>query len=229
MSNVHNNLINIQKHIEEACVRSNRNFDDVTLIAVTKEVSVERTEEVIQNEILHLGENRPEGLKRKLEAISANVKWHYIGSLQTRKVKSVINEIDYLHSLDRKSLAEEIEKRADNVKNCFVQVNVSEEQSKHGLSMEEAELFIDTLKDYSHIRVVGLMTMAPNSEDKALIRNVFRSLKELQLRIAAKQLPHAPCMELSMGMSGDYEIAIEEGATFIRIGTALVGKDKEDE
>ncbi|MER2008880.1 MULTISPECIES: YggS family pyridoxal phosphate-dependent enzyme [unclassified Psychrobacillus] len=229
MSNVHNNLINIQKHIEEACVRSNRNFDDVTLIAVTKEVSVERTEEVIQNEILHLGENRPEGLKRKLEAISANVKWHYIGSLQTRKVKSVINEIDYLHSLDRKSLAEEIEKRADNVKNCFVQVNVSEEQSKHGLSMEEAELFIDTLKDYSHIRVVGLMTMAPNTEDKALIRNVFRSLKELQLRIAAKQLPHAPCKELSMGMSGDYEIAIEEGATFIRIGTALVGKDKEDE
>ncbi len=229
MSNVHNNLINIQKHIEEACVRSNRNFDDVTLIAVTKEVSVERTEEVIQNEILHLGENRPEGLKRKLEAISANVKWHYIGSLQTRKVKSVINEIDYLHSLDRKSLAEEIEKRADNVKNCFVQVNVSEEQSKHGLSMEETELFIDTLKDYSHIRVVGLMTMAPNSEDKALIRNVFRSLKELQLRIAAKQLPHAPCKELSMGMSGDYEIAIEEGATFIRIGTALVGKDKEDE
>lgn len=229
MSNVHNNLINIQKHIEEACVRSNRNFDDVTLIAVTKEVSVERTEEVIQNEILHLGENRPEGLKRKLEAISANVKWHYIGSLQTRKVKSVINEIDYLHSLDRKSLAEEIEKRADNVKNCFVQVNVSEEQSKHGLSMEETELFIDTLKDYSHIRVVGLMTMAPNTEDKALIRNVFRSLKELQLRIAAKQLPHAPCKELSMGMSGDYEIAIEEGATFIRIGTALVGKDKEDE
>lgn len=229
MSNVHNNLINIQKHIEEACVRSNRNFDDVTLIAVTKEVSVERTEEVIQNEILHLGENRPEGLKRKLEAISANVKWHYIGSLQTRKVKSVINEIDYLHSLDRKSLAEEIEKRADNVKNCFVQVNVSEEQSKHGLSMQETELFIDTLKDYSHIRVVGLMTMAPNSEDKALIRNVFRSLKELQLRIAAKQLPHAPCKELSMGMSGDYEIAIEEGATFIRIGTALVGKDKEDE
>lgn len=229
MSNVHNNLIDIQKHMEDACIRSDRNLTEVTLIAVTKEVSVERTEEVIQNEIMHLGENRPEGFKRKLEAITANVKWHYIGSLQTRKVKSVINEIDYLHSLDRKSLAEEIEKRADSVKNCFVQVNVSEEQSKHGLSMVEAEEFIDTLKDFSHIRVVGLMTMAPNTEDKALIRNVFRSLKELQMKIAAKQLPHAPCKELSMGMSGDYEIAIEEGATFIRIGTALVGKDKEDE
>lgn len=229
MSNIHNNLIDIQKHMEDACIRSDRNLTEVTLIAVTKEVSVERTEEVIQNEIMHLGENRPEGLKRKLEAITANVKWHYIGSLQTRKVKSVINEIDYLHSLDRKSLAEEIEKRADSVKNCFVQVNVSEEQSKHGLSMVEAEEFIDTLKDFSHIRVVGLMTMAPNTEDKALIRNVFRSLKELQMKIAAKQLPHAPCKELSMGMSGDYEIAIEEGATFIRIGTALVGKDKEDE
>lgn len=229
MANVHNNLINIQKHIEDACLRTDRNFKDVTLIAVTKEVSVERTEEVIQNEILHLGENRPEGLKRKLEAISADIKWHYIGSLQTRKVKSVINEIEYLHSLDRKSLADEIEKRADSVKNCFVQVNVSEEQSKHGLSMEEAELFIDSLKYTSKIRVVGLMTMAPNTEDKALIRKVFRSLKELQMKIAAKQLPYAPCKELSMGMSGDYEIAIEEGATFIRIGTALVGKDKEDE
>lgn len=229
MSNVHNNLIHIQKNIQDACIRSNRDFKEVTLIAVTKEVSVERTEEVIQNEIIHLGENRPEGLKKKLEAISANVKWHYIGSLQTRKVKSVINEIDYLHSLDRKSLAEEIEKRAESVKDCFVQVNVSEEQSKHGLSLDEAEDFIDMLKDYSHIRIIGLMTMAPNTEDKALIRNVFRTLKELQMKIAAKQLPHAPCKELSMGMSGDYEIAIEEGATFIRIGTALVGKDKEDE
>lgn len=229
MSNVHNNLINIQKNIQDACIRSNRDFKEVTLIAVTKEVSVERTEEVIQNEIIHLGENRPEGLKKKLEAISANVKWHYIGSLQTRKVKSVINEIDYLHSLDRKSLAEEIEKRAESVKDCFVQVNVSEEQSKHGLSLDEAEDFIDMLKDYPHIRIIGLMTMAPNTEDKALIRNVFRTLKELQMKIAAKQFPHAPCKELSMGMSGDYEIAIEEGATFIRIGTALVGKDKEDE
>ncbi|MER2172239.1 MAG: YggS family pyridoxal phosphate-dependent enzyme [Psychrobacillus psychrodurans] len=229
MSNVHNNLIHIQKNIQDACIRSNRDFKEVTLIAVTKEVSVERTQEVIQNEIIHLGENRLEGLKKKLEAISANVKWHYIGSLQTRKVKSVINEIDYLHSLDRKSLAEEIEKRAESVKDCFVQVNVSEEQSKHGLSLDEAEDFIDMLKDYSHIRIIGLMTMAPNTEDKALIRNVFRTLKELQMKIAAKQLPHAPCKELSMGMSGDYEIAIEEGATFIRIGTALVGKDKEDE
>lgn len=229
MSNVHSNLNIIQKHIEAACARADRNLKDVTLIAVTKQVSVERTEEVIQNEIFHIGENRPEGLQKKIEAIKEDVKWHYIGSLQTRKVKSVINEIDYLHSLDRKSLADEIEKRADSVKNCFVQVNVSEEQSKHGLSMEEAESFIDSLKNYSRIRVVGLMTMAPNTEDDLLIRNVFRSLKELQLKIASKQLAYAPCTELSMGMSGDYEIAIEEGATFIRIGTALVGKDKEDE
>ena len=229
MSNVHSNLITIQKHIEDACARTDRNLSDVTLIAVTKQVSVKRTEEVIQNEIFHIGENRPEGLKIKKEAISADVNWHYIGSLQTRKVKSVINEIDYLHSLDRLSLADEIEKRADAIKNCFVQVNVSEEQSKHGLSMEEAESFIDELKNYSRIRVVGLMTMAPNTEDDLLIRKVFRRLKELQLKIASKQLPYAPCTELSMGMSGDYEIAIEEGATFIRIGTALVGIDKEDE
>ena len=223
MSNVHNNLINIQKHIEEACVRSNRNFDDVTLIAVTKEVSVERTEEVIQNEILHLGENRPEGLKRKLEAISANVKWHYIGSLQTRKVKSVINEIDYLHSLDRKSLAEEIEKRATKAVKCFIQVNVSGEESKHGMTKQQTLEFVKQLEQFSKIIVVGLMTMAPFTEDETVIRQVFKQLKQLQQEMSQLNIPNVPCTELSMGMSNDYEIAVEEGATFVRIGTALVG------
>ena len=227
MTNVQQNLKQIQEHIQDACIRSDRETKDVTIIAVTKEVSVERTNEVIRTGITHLGENRPDGLKRKLDAISSNVKWHYIGTLQTRKVKSVINVVDYLHSLDRISLADEIEKRATSIKDCFVQVNVGEEESKHGLSYDEVEPFIDELKNYSRIRVVGLMTMAPNTDDESVIRHIFRKLKELQLIIADKQLSYAPCTELSMGMSGDYEIAIEEGATFVRIGTALVGNDKE--
>lgn len=228
MTNVQQNLIQIKENMQDSCALANRKLSEVTIIAVTKEVSVERTQEVIAAGIHHLGENRPEGLKMKLDAIiDEEVKWHYIGTLQTRKVKAVINEIDYLHSLDRLSLADEIEKRATTRKDCFVQVNVSEEESKHGLTSEEAEEFIKQLANYSRINVIGLMTMAPNTEDTSVIRTVFRNLKQLQEKIAALQLPNAPCTELSMGMSGDYQIAIAEGATFVRIGTALVGKEKE--
>ncbi|MFJ7825032.1 YggS family pyridoxal phosphate-dependent enzyme [Psychrobacillus sp. NPDC096623] len=227
MTNVQQNLEHISQRIQKASERANRKLEDVTLIAVTKEVSVNRTNEVIETGILHFGENRPEGFKKKLDAISNDVKWHYIGTLQTRKVKSVINDIQFLHSLDRMSLADEIEKRATFTKDCFVQVNVSQEESKHGLAIDEVEAFIDQLKNHERIRIVGLMTMAPNTEDEATIRDVFRRLKQLQSKIAAKQIANAPCTELSMGMSGDFEIAIEEGATFIRIGTALVGKEKE--
>ncbi|MET0960608.1 MAG: YggS family pyridoxal phosphate-dependent enzyme [Psychrobacillus psychrotolerans] len=227
MTNVKQNLEQIQQRMQSASNRANRKLEDITLIAVTKEVSVNRTNEVIENRVMHLGENRPEGLKKKLDAISSDVQWHYIGSLQTRKVKSVINHIKYLHSLDRMSLADEIEKRATSTKDCFVQVNVSQEESKHGLPYDEVEAFIDQLHNHEQIRVIGLMTMAPNTEDDTIIRNVFQKLKQLQSKIAAKQIVNAPCTELSMGMSGDYEIAIEEGATFIRIGTALVGIEKE--
>lgn len=222
MAKVIENLTQIIQNIENAKKRANVN-QDVTIIAVTKQVSTERAIEVLNSSIIHLGENRPEGLLSKKEEIKDKAKWHFIGSLQSRKVKQVINEIDYLHSLDRLSLAEEIEKRAESPINCFVQANVSGEQSKHGLAIEEVIPFIKSLQQFEKIRVVGLMTMAPNTEDETVIRKVFRDLKKLQQEVVALRLPHAPCNELSMGMSNDYEIAIEEGATFVRIGTALVG------
>lgn len=223
MAKISENLETIQNQINAAKVRVNRTDNQLQIIAVTKEVSVERTLEAIEAGLIHLGENRPEGLLSKKEAITKDVVWHYIGSLQTRKVKQVINEIDYLHSLDRLSLAEEIEKRANHVVNCFVQVNVSGEESKHGLTGEEALQFIESLRQFQKIRVVGLMTMAPNTEDEQLIRNVFRNLKQLQQEIMQLGLAYAPCNELSMGMSNDFEIAVEEGATFVRVGTSLVG------
>lgn len=222
MAKVIENLTQIIQNIENAKKRANVN-QNVTIIAVTKQVSTERAIEVLNSSIIHLGENRPEGLLSKKEEIKDKAKWHFIGSLQSRKVKQVINEIDYLHSLDRLSLAEEIEKRAESPINCFVQANVSGEQSKHGLAIEEVIPFIKSLQQFEKIRVVGLMTMAPNTEDGTVIRKVFRDLKKLQQEVVALRLPHAPCNELSMGMSNDYEIAIEEGATFVRIGTALVG------
>lgn len=219
------NLVQIQKNIEIAAQKVNRDVAEVKIIAVTKQVSVERAQEAISNNLLNLGENRPEGLELKEQTIGNKAIWHFIGSLQTRKVRKVINHIDYLHSLDRLSLAEEIEKRAQQVIKCFVQVNVSEEDAKHGLNVEETLQFIQQLEQFSKIEVVGLMTMAPNTEDEELIRSTFKGLKKLQQQVVTLNLPYAPCKEISMGMSNDYQIAVEEGATYVRIGTALVGNE----
>jgi PLP dependent protein len=222
LTEIKHNLKLIEQQITAAKERAHAQ-QEVHIVAVTKEVDVARTQEAIDAGLVHLGENRPEGLQNKRAHIESNAQWHYIGSLQTRKVKQVIHEIDYLHSLDRLSLAEEIEKRADKTVKCFVQANVSGEQSKHGLMTEEVIPFIESLAAFTKIEVVGLMTMAPNTDDTDVIRTVFKNLKQLQQQVAALQLPYAPCTQLSMGMSNDFEIAVEEGATFVRIGTALVG------
>ncbi len=217
----------IKPVFEEITEQLNAVKDDIQVIAVTKQVGVERTKEAIQAGIRHLGENRPEGLAQKLEAIDEDVSWHYIGNLQTRKVKDVINEIDYLHSLDRLSLAKEIQKRATHQVKCFVQVNVSGEESKSGIEPDETMDFIKSLEAYDKIQVVGLMTMAPNTEDERIIREAFKGLKLLQLQVSENHWTHAPCTECSMGMSNDYLIAAQEGASFVRIGTALVGSESE--
>ncbi|TYO72239.1 YggS family pyridoxal phosphate-dependent enzyme [Rossellomorea marisflavi] len=223
--NVEQRLQRIDSSIEQACENAGRSPGDVKVVAVTKYVTIERAQEAVTAGITHLGENRDTGLTEKYEAIGNRVDWHFIGSLQTRKVKQIIDKVSYIHSLDRHSLAVEIDKRADKPVNCFVQVNVSGEESKHGISPEEVRDFIISLKELVNINVVGLMTMAPNTQDEAFLRSCFRNLRMLQEEIKALGLPHAPCTELSMGMSNDFQIAIEEGATFVRIGTALVGND----
>lgn len=212
----------INNEIGQACERTNRNPEEITLIAVTKYVTIERTIETIQAGIANLGENRMEGFLEKYEAVQ-DATWHFIGTLQSRKVKDVINKVDQLHSLDRKSLAKEINKRRDKPLDCFVQVNVSGEESKHGLSPEDILPFIQDMASYENIRIVGLMTMAPHVEDEEAIRHVFRKLRKLRHTVQDEELQHAPCEYLSMGMSNDFKIAIEEGATHIRIGTKLVG------
>lgn len=218
----------IQEKISLACARVNRSISDVHIVAVTKSVSIERAAEVLETGLKHLGENRPEGLQSKQNSIKKPVVWHYIGSLQTRKVKQVINTIQVFHSLDRISLADEIQKRAEHKIDCFVQVNISEEEAKHGIELKSVQSFIESLDKHDRINIIGLMGMAPNGANNELIRSLFKSLKDMQLKIASKLYSHAPCLELSMGMSNDYEIAIEEGATYVRIGTALVGEESED-
>jgi PLP dependent protein len=172
-----------------------------------------------------LGENRDEGLLAKFSVLQDKPVWHYIGSLQTRKVKNIIDKVAYIHSLDRMTLAEELNKRANFPVKCLVQVNASGEESKHGLAPERVIPFIKELHSLPNIVVAGLMTMAPLTDEEQVLRNCFKKLKELKDRVQNLDLANAPCTELSMGMSNDFVIAIEEGATMIRIGTALVGED----
>ena len=222
--NVKSNLEKINNDIKNICQKSGRNFEDITLIAVTKYVGDERVKEAQEAGVHDFAENRAVNyIERKEKFLEAT--WHLIGSLQTRKVRDAINKVDYFHALDRESLAVEIEKRAEHVINCFVQVNTSGEESKHGLIPEAVLEFVKGLEKYPKIRVVGLMTMAPFVEDEATLRSCFRKLRELRDEIKGLNLEYAPCEFLSMGMSNDYEIAIEEGATHIRIGTALVGNE----
>jgi PLP dependent protein len=219
------NLSEIRNNIQNTCQQIGRDHQEVNIVAVTKYVSTETAQNAVAAGITNIGESRDEEFLRKYDIVQNTVTWHYIGTLQTRKVKRIINYVDYLHSLDRISLAEEIEKRAEKKVNCFVQVNIAEEETKHGQKPENVLQFIKELENFSKIEVVGLMTMAPYTDDQTIIRRVFKELSSLQKEVQALQIPNAPCKELSMGMSNDYEIAVEEGATFIRIGTSLVGKE----
>lgn len=217
------NLHQIKQNIKQACEKSNRNPEEITIIGVTKYVTIERTEEAINAGVKNLGENRLDGFLEKHEYIQDNALWHFIGTLQSKKVKEVVGKVDAIHSLDRLSLAKEINTRAAKPINCFVQVNVSGEETKHGLSPNDTLPFIKKLEAFENVRVAGLMTMAPHIDDQDRLRHIFRQLASLRDNIKEKQLTYAPCEYLSMGMSNDYQLAVEEGATHIRIGSELVG------
>ena len=212
------------KEIEEKCHRE----DEVNLMAVTKTVDVDKVLEAIDAGITDIGENKPQELSRKYEIIGDKVRYHLIGTLQTNKVKYIIDKAYMIHSLDRISLCEEIQKRAekiDKVIKCLVQVNISKEESKHGLEEEQVVDFIKQVsKDYKNIHIQGLMTMAPFVDDEEEIRKVFSKLKKLSVEISNLNLPNVEMNTLSMGMSHDYKIAIEEGATIIRVGTSIFGQ-----
>ena len=222
---VASNLHNIETRINEAAERAGRNPDDIKIIAVTKYVTAARAKEAYEAGIRNLGENRSEGILAKREFFDEQPVWHFIGSLQTRKVKSIIDKVNIIHSLDRISLAAEIQKRAEKPVDCLVQVNVSGEDTKHGIPPQETIEFVKQLANFDKIRIIGLMTMAPLTDNHEVIRQCFKDLKNMQVQIQNLLLPYAPCRELSMGMSNDFEIAVEEGSTMVRIGTALVGNE----
>ncbi|CAD2077036.1 YggS family pyridoxal phosphate-dependent enzyme [Phocicoccus pinnipedialis] len=195
--------------------------EEVTVIAVTKYHTNDEAMSAYDAGVRNFGENRVEGFNEKREVIPADGKMHFIGTLQSRKVKDVIDDLHYLHSLERESIAKRIEQHAQHEVKCFIQVNVSGEETKHGLKPFEVKGFVESLQKYSKVKVVGLMTMAPETDDENEIRNCFVELRELRDELS-KTYPSIT--ELSMGMSNDYKIAVEEGATFIRIGSKLMGR-----
>lgn len=227
MSKLQQRIQQIEEKIQTACDKVGRNRSEIHVVAVTKGVSATRATEVFNAGFTHLGENRPDGLTNKIAQIDEDVDWHFIGNLQSRRVRDIVNNVSHIHSLSRMSIVKEIQKRADDVVDCFVQVNVSGEAAKSGLEPEMLADFIKSVQEYDKVRIVGLMTMAPHIDDQEEIRSVFKAMRELRDEIQSLGLTNAPCTELSMGMSNDFDIAIEEGATYVRIGTALVGAESE--
>ncbi|RIP33598.1 YggS family pyridoxal phosphate-dependent enzyme [Staphylococcus gallinarum] len=223
--NVSNNLKDIEGQLRQSANKGNISTLP-NVIAVTKYVTIDRANDAYHGGIRHFGENRVEGFQQKKQALPNDVMMHFIGALQTRKVKEVINDVDYFHALDRLKLAKEIDKRATHTIKCFVQVNVSGEASKQGVALDELDTFIEELAQFDNIEVVGLMTMAPLTDDESYIKDLFQSLRIKRDEIKALNLNYAPCTELSMGMSNDYHLATEVGASFVRIGTKLVGKEE---
>ncbi|NBI06906.1 YggS family pyridoxal phosphate-dependent enzyme [Senegalia massiliensis] len=224
------NIKIIEQKIQDACDRSNRNRSDVKLIAVTKTQSIESIEEIIDSGLYDIGENKVQEIMDKYDSLNREeLNWHMIGHLQSNKVKYIIDKMNLFHSLDRLSLAKELNKRArksDRVVDVLIQVNIAEEESKFGMKKQDIWNFIESLKKYPFIAVKGLMVMAPFDEEPENIRYVFKEAKSLFEDIKKKEIPYIDMKYLSMGMTNDFEIAIEEGANLVRVGTGIFGKRK---
>ena len=211
----------VRQQVETARNKVNRQ-DQVNVIAVTKYVDVATTEALVKTGIQHIGENRVDKFLEKYQALKEyDLTWHLIGSLQRRKVKDVINLVDYFHALDSVKLAQEIQKRAEHPIKCFLQVNISGEESKHGFAPDELDDVLAEIAQLDKIDIVGLMTMAPFEASQEELQDIFSKTHQLQKQLEKKQLKNMPFSELSMGMSRDFEVAIANGATYVRIGTSF--------
>ena len=220
------NLESVEKRIEEACSRVGRKRDEVTLVAVSKTKPVSMLQEAYDLGVRVFGENKVQEIRDKYEALPRDIEWHMIGHLQTNKVKYIIDKVKLIHSVDSLRLAETIEKEAEK-HNCtadiLLEVNVAEEESKFGLKTEEVIPVYEKILQYPHINVKGLMTIAPFVENPEKNRSVFADLHKLYVDIKRKNIDNGTVSILSMGMTNDYEVAIEEGATMVRIGTGIFG------
>ena len=224
---VKENLEAVERRVAAACVRAGRSRDEVTLIAVSKTKPVELIRQVMAEGVVDFGENKVQEMCGKMEEIQEPLRWHLIGHLQRNKVKYVVDRAFLIHSVDSLRLAEEIEKEAakrDLTCPILVEINIGDEESKTGTQKEEAVELVKQIAALPHVKVRGLMCVPPFADDPEDSRGYFRQLRALQEEIRALELPGVEMKELSMGMTGDFEVAIEEGATFVRVGTAIFGE-----
>ena len=220
------NLQDVELKIQEACKKANRSREDITLIAVSKTKPISMLKEVYNLGVRDFGENKVQELNEKYTQMPDDMNWHLIGHLQTNKVKQIIGKATLIHSVDSIRLAEVIEKEAakkDVIVNILIEVNVAEEESKFGLKLNEVIPVIEMIATFPHIRIKGLMTIAPFVENPEENRSIFSRLQKLSVDIASKNIDNVSVDILSMGMTNDYQVAIEEGATMVRVGTGIFG------
>lgn len=221
------NLAVVEQNICDACKRAGRAREEVTLIAVSKTKPVDMIQEVYDTGIRYFGENKVQELCGKIDELPGDIKWHMIGHLQRNKVKYIIDKVDLIHSVDTYRLAEEINiqaKKKNIIVPILVEVNIAGEESKFGTSEEDAILLVEEISKLENIRIKGLMTIAPYVVDSEENRAFFRKIKQLSVDITNKNIHNVSMEILSMGMTGDYAVAIEEGATMVRVGTGIFGE-----
>jgi len=224
---VKDNILAIRQHMAEAARKAGRDPSEIRLMAVTKTVDDRRIAAAVEAGVDMLGENYVQEAKRKIELMGHGIEWHFIGHLQTNKAKYAVKLFDMIHSVDRLELAQELDKRSANYGKTtpiLVEVNVSGEASKSGVPLSQALSLIIDISQLKHLSVRGLMTMPPWFDNPEDARPYFIALRELRERIIREEIDRVDMKELSMGMSGDYRVAIEEGSTIVRIGTAIFGQ-----
>ncbi|MBO4389678.1 MAG: YggS family pyridoxal phosphate-dependent enzyme [Lachnospiraceae bacterium] len=232
MSTISDNLGSVRENIRKACEKAGRDPGEVTLIAVSKTNPAAAVIDAVENgDQLVFGENKVQELCEKIDEVAAalpeaQIRWHMIGHLQRNKVKYLMGRVELIHSVDSLRLAEEIDKesaKAGVITPILLEVNMAEEESKFGLKAEEVEPLLMQLSSFKHIQVKGLMTIAPYVSDPEENRPVFRAMRELFIDMNAKNMDNISMNILSMGMTGDYQVAVEEGATMVRVGTGIFG------
>ena len=227
---LYENIKHVQNRIEEACFRSQRTPKEVTLIAVSKTKPIDDISHAIAHGLTCFGENKVQELTTKIDYFSNNhpkIHWHMIGHLQKNKVKYIVGKVDLIHSVDSYELAKKIQDESvkkDIISNILIEVNIANEPTKYGIKSEDTEALIESISQFSNVRVCGLMTIAPFVENPEENRKHFRNLKKLAVDIKSKNIDNVTMNILSMGMTGDYEVAIEEGATMVRVGTGIFGE-----
>ena len=221
------NLKKIEDNVDAACKKAGRSRDEVTLIAVSKTKPVEMLSTIYNQGIRDFGENKVQEMCDKMEQLPSDIRWHMIGHLQTNKVKYIVGHTTLIHSVDSLHLAKEIEKQAekkDVTVDILVEVNIAEEESKFGIHKEETYELVRQIAALPHVHICGLMTIAPYVENPEDNRMYFRGIRQLSVDIAEQNIDNVDMDVLSMGMTGDYMVAIEEGATIVRVGTGIFGE-----